>query len=209
MSAPEDPRIWQGLRAHLDALGSVAAVPQIGSILDRPRSRRPWRAAVGLAGAGAIVLAIGLLLPALRPVTAPITGATRPSSSAPSTPAELPTAAPVDWAELIGHRYVAIAITENGQPVAIVPETQLRLGFGDASKFGASGGCNPLVGDYQIRDGRLMIANGHMTLKGCLDPLAGQESRFYMLLRSSPTISRDTAGLVLSTGDVVITFVEE
>jgi heat shock protein HslJ len=208
MSAPEDPRIWQGLRAHLDELGSVANVPPIGVILDRGRSRRSHRVAAGLAGVGAIVLAIGLLLPALRAVTTPMTGATPRSSSAQPTSAAVPTSVPVDLAELIGHTYVATDVTENGQPIAIVPETQLQLGFG-ASQFGADAGCNHLGGDYQIRDGRLIISNGQMTAIGCLGELGRQEGWYYTFLQSSPTISMDSTGIVLTNGDTVVTFVDE
>ena len=86
MTAPEDPRIWQGIRTHLDELGSVAPVPPIGIVLDRPRSRVSLRTFTGLAGAAGILLAIGLLLPGWLGVNAPITGSTPTSSSAPATP---------------------------------------------------------------------------------------------------------------------------
>jgi hypothetical protein len=85
MNAPEDPRIWQGIRTHLDELGSVAAVPPIGLVLDRPRSRPSFRTVTGLAGAAGMLLALGLLLPGWLGVKAPITGATPTSSSAPAT----------------------------------------------------------------------------------------------------------------------------
>jgi heat shock protein HslJ len=205
----EDPRIWQGLRTHLDKLGSLPTVPPIGTVLDRRGSRRPWRAVAGLGGAGAIVLALGLLLPGLIEVNAPMTGATPTSSSAPATPAALLTAPPVDWGKLTGHSYVAVDVTENGQPIAIVPETTIGLHFRDASHFGASAGCNGMGGDYEIRDGRLMTAHMYMTLKGCLGELGEQESMFITLLQSSPTISRDATGFVLGSGDVVVIFVEE
>lgn len=208
MSTPEDPRIWHGLRAHLDELGSLPTVPPIGSILDRRPSRRSFRAVVGLAGAGAIALAIALLLPGLRAGPAPIAGATPGSSSAPATQAALPTAAPVDAAELIGYSYVATEVTEHGQPLAIVADTQLVLGFGDASQFGASAGCNGMGGDYHIQDGRLVTANVYMTLKGCLGALGRQESWYYTFLQSSPTISRATTGLLLTSSNTVVTYVE-
>lgn len=209
MNTPEDPRIWQGIRTHLDELGSVATVPPIRSVLDRPRSGRLFRAVAGLASAGALVLAVGLLLPGLLALSAPMTRSTPTSSSAPATVDALPTAAPVDLAGLIGHTFVATDVTENGQPIAIVAETQIRLSFGDASRFGASGGCNAMGGDYEIRDGRLMITDMRLTLIGCLGERGQQEGRFIMFLQSSPTISRNTTGLVLSTGAVVITFVDE
>jgi heat shock protein HslJ len=209
MNTPEDPRIWQGLRTHLDELGSVAAVPPIGIIYDRRRSRRPFRAIAGLAGAGAIVVGIGLLLPSLLAVTAPITGAPPPASPARVTPDASPTAGPVDWAELIGHTYVATDIAERGQPIAIVADTWIGLRFSDASRFTASGGCNQMAGEYQIRDGRLTTAKLYGTLIACPGERGQQDGRFAMFLRSSPTITRNTTGLVLSTGEVVITLVDE
>lgn len=209
MSAPEDPRIWQGIRAHLDELGSVANAPPIGILLDRRRSRRPLRAVAGLAGAGAIVLAIGLLLPALRAVTAPIVGATPTSASGPATPAASPTASPLDWAKLIGHAYVVIAATEDGHPLTLVPEARPSLGL-DASRFGASTGCNGMGGTYQILDGRLVTADGYMTLRGCTGALGRQEGWYIAFLQSSPTITRvDATGLVLTSGGTVVTYVDD
>lgn len=209
MSTPEDPRIWHGLRAHLDDLASVATVPPIGSILDRRRSRRPLRAAVGLAGAGAIVVAIGLLLPALRPVTAPITGATPPSSSAPATAAALPTAVPVNAAELIGHSYLAINVTEQGEPFASVAEARLELQFDGAAQFFAGAGCNGMGGDYQVVDGRLVLTNTVVPLRACVGPGMRDEGWYYTFLQSSPTIIRDTTGLVLTSGETVVTYRDE
>lgn len=209
MNTPEDPRIWQSIRTHLDELGSVATVPPIRSVLDRPPSGRLFRAVAGLASAGALVLAVGLLLPGLLAVSAPMTGATPTSSSAPATVDALPTAAPADLAELIGHTYVATDVTENGQPIAIVPETRIGLRFDDASHFGATAGCNGIGGDYEIRDGRLVTANVNVTMMACRDGPMRQEAWYYTFLRSSPTISRNTTGLVLTTGDVVVTYVDE
>jgi heat shock protein HslJ len=121
----------------------------------------------------------------------------------------LPTAAPVDVAELIGHTYVATDVTENGQPIAIVPETRIALRFIDASHFAASSGCNDIGGDYEIRDGRLKTDNMRSFARLCLGERGQQESMLHVFLQSSPTISRDTTGLVLSTDEVVITFVDE
>lgn len=172
------------------------------------RSRPTVSPFIGIAAIVA-VLAVGLLLPSLLAVTAPITGAPPPSSPAQVTPDASPTAAPVELAELIGHTYVATDITERGQPIAIAAGTWIGLRFGDASRFTASGGCNQMAGDYQIRDGRLTTANLSMTLIACPGERGQQNSRFAMFLRSSPTITRNTTGLILSTGEVVITLVDE
>jgi heat shock protein HslJ len=204
MTTPEDPRIWQGIRSHLDDLGSVATVPPVHRVLDRPRSGRLFRVVSGLATAGALVLAVGLLLPSLLAVHAPMTGATATSSSAPTT-----SPAPVDVAGLTARTFVATDLTENGEPIAIVAGTRIQVSFGDASHFGASAGCNAMGGDYEIRDGRLMTANVLMTAMGCLGEVGHQEGRLFQFLQSGPTISRDATGLVLRTGDVVITFAEE
>lgn len=209
MTTPEDPRIWQGIRSHLHELGSVATVPPIRGVLERPRSSRMVRAVAGVAGAGALMVAVGLLLPGLLVVSAPMTGAAPTSSSPPATADALQTAVPVDVAGLIGHTFVATDVTENGQSIAIVADTRIVISFGDAMHFGASGGCNPIGGDYEIRDGRLMTANLRLTLKGCLGKRGQQEGMFITFLQSSPAISGDTMGLVLSSGAVVITFVDE
>jgi hypothetical protein len=144
-----------------------------------------------------------------RSVIAPMTGATPGSSSAPGTPVALPTAAPVDWGKLIGHAYIAISAIKGGQAIVLLPEAPLGLGFNDASHFGASFGCNGGGGVYEIRDGRLVTTNVHMTLKGCLGARGELEAWYLSFLQSSPTISRDTTGLVLSSGDTVVTYVDE
>jgi heat shock protein HslJ len=205
MSAPDDPRIWQGLRAHLDELGSLPTVPPLGTILARRPPRRWFQAVAGLAGASAIVLAIGFVLQSVRPVNGPISGATAGSSLAPATS---PGAA-IDPADLVGHAFVAIDVTEDGQSIGIVPETRIGIGFSDASHFGASAGCNGMGGVYEIRDHRLVTADVYMTMKGCLGELGQQESRFYTFLLSSPTISGDATRLVLTSGDTVMAFVDE
>jgi heat shock protein HslJ len=121
----------------------------------------------------------------------------------------LPTTAPVDPAELIGHTYVAIEATEDGQAIGIVPETRLVLGFSDASRFGADSGCNAMGGDYEIRDGRLVTANMHITAMACTGAIGRQEGWYYTFLLSSPTISRASTSLVLANDDVVVTYADE
>jgi heat shock protein HslJ len=138
-----------------------------------------------------------------------MTGATPTSSSAQATSDAVPTAVPMDLAQLIGHTYVAIEVTENGQHIAIVPETRIGLRFIDATHFAASGGCDDIGGDYEIRDGRLKTDNLRGFSRLCAGERGEQSSRFQIFLQSSPTMSRKTTGLVLSTAEVVITFVEE
>jgi hypothetical protein len=203
MSAPEDPRIWQGLRAHLDELGSLPAPPSIGVAIDRPRHRRPSPGLVGLVGSGALLLVIGLFLAAKRPVTTPIAGATPPPSISLAATAA---AAPVDMGQLIGRSYVAISASRGGEPIALVPDAPLALGFTDTSHFGASFGCNGGGGDYEIRDGRLVTADVYMTAMGCLGARGELESWYYQFLLSGPVISREGSGFVLTSGDVVVTY---
>ena len=209
MNTPEDPRIWQGIRTHLDELGSVAAVPPIRTVLNRPRSGRLPGTVAGLASAGALALVVGLVLPGLLPVSAPMTGVTPTSPSAQATADAEPTGASIDLSQLIGHTFVAIEVTENGQPVAIVPETRIGLRFIDGSHFAANGGCDDIGGDYEILDGRLKTANMRGFSRLCAGERGEQASLFLMFLQSNPAISRNTTGLVVSTGQVVITFVEE
>lgn len=77
MNGPNDARIWQGLRAHLDDLGTLTTAPRLAEIIDRRPSRRVPRAALaGLLGALTIAIVIGGWLLVPRPSTAPVGRAT-------------------------------------------------------------------------------------------------------------------------------------
>jgi hypothetical protein len=68
MNAADDARIWQGLRGHLDKLGSLAAAPPLAEVLDRRPPGRIWPAALGgLAGALGLVILVGAIVLAPRP----------------------------------------------------------------------------------------------------------------------------------------------
>lgn len=213
MTVPDDPRIWHGLRAHLDELGAVATAPPIGVIRDRRPSREPLPAIAGLAGVGAIVLMMALAVPGLLDPNAPITGVTPTPSSAPTPPASSPVAspsgAPVDAAELIGYSYVATTVTERGEPFASVAEARLGLRFNGPTEFFAGAACNGMGGNYEVVGGRLVLTHTVVPLRSCGGPGIRDEGWYYTFLQSSPTIVRDATGLVLAGGDVVVTYRHE
>jgi hypothetical protein len=77
MNGPNDARIWQGLRAHLDELGTLATAPRLTDIVDRRPSRRvPQAALAGLLGVLTIAVAMGGWLLVPRPGAAPVGRAT-------------------------------------------------------------------------------------------------------------------------------------
>jgi heat shock protein HslJ len=131
-----------------------------------------------------------------------------PATNQPSHVTSAATAAPIHWEELIGDGFVAIAATRAGRPVALVPEAPLGLGFTDASHFGASFGCNGGGGTYEIRDGRLETKDVYMTLMACFGDRGELEGWYYPFLLSGPRIDRVAGGFVLTSGDVVVTYVE-
>jgi heat shock protein HslJ len=121
----------------------------------------------------------------------------------------LPSATTVDAAELVGHAYVAIDVTEEGEPFASIAEARLELQFDGGAHFFAGAGCNGMGGDYQVVDGRLVLTNTVVPLRACVGPGMRYEAWYYTFLQSSPTIGRNNTGLLLISGETVVTYRNE
>jgi heat shock protein HslJ len=93
-----------------------------------------------------------------------------------------------------------------GKPPATVagtPEAYLR--FDAATKrIAGLGGCNQLMGSYELRGSSLTIAAGGMTMTACPDPLDKQELTFTDALRATKGYRLVDGALELLDGATVL-----
>jgi len=106
---------------------------------------------------------------------------------------------------LDGREFVLVSWTVNGQPVQLVPGTQVRLSFADGS-LSAHAGCNHLGAGYSLDQGRLVVGAMSMTEMGC-DALRHQQDELVAaLLTSRPSLRIDGDQLILDGSEGVATF---
>jgi heat shock protein HslJ len=106
---------------------------------------------------------------------------------------------------LDGRELLLVGWTVNGQPVQLVPGTQIRLSFADGS-LSAHAGCNHLGGDYTLSQGRLMVGAMSMTEMGCDVPRQRQDELVAALLTSGSSLRIDGDQLILEGSQGVATF---
>lgn len=106
---------------------------------------------------------------------------------------------------LAGRTFLSTAVSEDGAPRDLVPDTRVRLSFADG-QMTATAGCNTLGGGYGLRDGVLEVGDLRMTQMGCPDPLAAQDRWLADFLEGRPaavvtgdelTLTKDTTRIVL------------
>ena len=125
------------------------------------------------------------------------------SHTATGTPAASPTSTAT--AKLDGREFVSVLVTENGKSKQLVSGTKVRLGFSDGS-ISAYAGCNHLSGDYQIKDGSLVVGSMATTEIGCPDDLGAQDQWLGDLLAKSPDVTLNANDLSLAAGETHIDF---
>lgn len=89
----------------------------------------------------------------------------------------------------------------------IVEESVIRLTF-DAGTLSANAGCNSMNGGYTLDGDVLKVSAMASTQMACDEALMDQDSRLSELLTSSPTVAVDGDGMVLTSGDASITFLD-
>lgn len=109
---------------------------------------------------------------------------------------------------LAGRVFVSTSVTENGMPRALVDGQPLSLSFDDASRLGASAGCNSLDAQYEVTGDVLALSDAAMTLIGCEGDLPAQEDWYFDFLQSAPTLELDGDVLVLEGGDTRIEYLD-
>jgi len=123
----------------------------------------------------------------------------------------------------IGKTYLSTAVTENGSPKALVPNTRIRLEFARVPNQNEEGpevydvlrayaGCNKL-GAYSeagtlLADGRLWIIGFGSTAKGCEPARRDQDEWLKRFLTSEPSWQVDGDELTLTSADTTITLLD-
>lgn len=101
--------------------------------------------------------------------------------------------------------YIAVEVTEDGQPRPLVEGTELTLRLEDG-RIGASAGCNSMSGPYELEDGVLRVSDLAMTEMGCDDARHDQDAWVADLLLSEPTVEPVEEGFVLRSGSRTVDF---
>lgn len=107
-------------------------------------------------------------------------------------------------APLEGTSWKLIAL--GGAPTGALPqEREAQIEFNAAGhRIAATGGCNRLLGSYQLHGESLSIAPAGMTMMACPEPLMAQERNFTDALRATKTYRISGQTLELRNGDRVV-----
>ena len=81
--------------------------------------------------------------------------------------------------------YIATAVTEGGEPRALIEGTTIRLRLDDGS-LSARAGCNTIGGEFRIEDEVLRVDAVSMTEMGCGQALHDQDEWLAGFLSASP-----------------------
>ena len=107
----------------------------------------------------------------------------------------------------IGGTYIATAISESGQPRALIDGTTIRLRL-EQGALTAHAGCNTIGGDYTIERQVLRVDAVSMTEMGCDPARHDQDQWLADLVSSAPTLEPIDDGFVLRANTTEITFVD-
>ncbi|MFI7064574.1 META domain-containing protein [Kribbella sp. NPDC050124] len=123
----------------------------------------------------------------------------------------------------MGKTYLSTAVTEDGKPRHLVPNTRLRLTFAEVPNLNAEGprvydvlgahaGCNRLkaavAAGELLTDGRLWIDGFGGTARGCTPPLRAQDEWLSEFLTSRPSWHLDGDQLTLTSAGTTITLLD-
>jgi heat shock protein HslJ len=111
---------------------------------------------------------------------------TRPSSQAPPDP-------------LRGQEFLATAVTQDGKPRALVPDTEVSVEFTDDGRLIARAGCNMMQGPVDTSDGTLVV-DLEMTAMGCDQARHEQDEFVAKVLGASPSWKLTGSDLTITSG---------
>lgn len=108
-----------------------------------------------------------------------------------------------DGGSLDGREFLSTAVTEDGEPRALVQGTVISLRFDDGV-LGFSAGCNGGGGDYEVVDGVLVADGFSITEMGC-DPARHDQDEWLMaFLAERPSVTLTDTTLTLATDTTTI-----
>jgi heat shock protein HslJ len=110
------------------------------------------------------------------------------------------------WASadpLDGRAFLSTGVTQDGEPLALVDGTRIRLSFADGG-LSANAGCNSIGGTYRVDGDVLDVEGGTMTEIGCDPALHDQDAWLSQFLAGEPTFALNGNDLVLTSGGTII-----
>ncbi|HET6985916.1 MAG TPA: META domain-containing protein [Kribbella sp.] len=112
-------------------------------------------------------------------------------------------------ASLAGNSYLSTAVTENGEPKQLAPNTRVRLQFTDDGRLVADAGCNSMQAKVSTSGGTLTLKGElAMTMMGCPGPQQGQDAWLANILTAKPTWKLDGSKLDVTAGSTTISLVD-
>jgi len=110
-------------------------------------------------------------------------------------------------AGLEGRTFLSTMVTANGQPQALVPGTQIRIGFVDGH-ISVSAGCNSMGGTYQVADGQLFVRDLSMTEMGCDPNRHAQDVWIAAFIGAQPSLTLTGNTIKLASPGASITLLD-
>jgi heat shock protein HslJ len=111
---------------------------------------------------------------------------------------------------LRGKTFLAMAVTEDGKPRQLAPQTELSVEFTDDGRLIARAGCNIMQGRVDTADGTLTVDGGlSMTEMGCDAPRHDQDEFVAGVLSASPKWELTDGRLTIRTGTTVFDMAAE
>lgn len=105
---------------------------------------------------------------------------------------------------LRGKTFLATAVTEDGKPRQLAPQTELSVEFTEDGRLIASAGCNMMQGEVDTADGTLTVEGGLSTTQmGCDAALHAQDEFVGGVLSANPTWELTGGRLTIRTGTTV------
>jgi heat shock protein HslJ len=108
-------------------------------------------------------------------------------------------------ASLKGKVYLSTAVTEDGKPKELVPNSRVRLSFTDDGRLIADAGCNSMQSPVDTGDGKLSLDdNLATTAMGCDQPRHAQDDWLSKILLSEPAWKLEADRLTVTSGGTTI-----
>jgi heat shock protein HslJ len=106
---------------------------------------------------------------------------------------------------LRGRTFIATAVTDDGRPHALVPDTELSVEFTDDGRLIARAGCNMMQGKVNTADGKLVF-DGDLasTAMGCDKARTDQDSFVGSVLGASPSWKLANDRLTITSGTTTL-----
>jgi heat shock protein HslJ len=100
-------------------------------------------------------------------------------------------------ASLAGTTWKLVSYGPLGAQIPAAAGIQTHVDFGQAGEIGGNVGCNVFGGGYQVKKGRIIFTDMHMTMMACPEPQMGQESVVLQVLSGTVRFELQGNSLVI------------